>query len=153
MIWCFYSRGTHITNPHSHWLYKTCTGFTEPQLPAPGSDWVHAYSRWRESRFRYNEIRSRSHSHRSGRSRPSVCECAMCPIAHYIHDDTVDVINEPSRIVCVGRPPACAHFTARVGCSRRSDRGQHYNLTCRWSVAAAMTSTSPSMSMLLLESW
>ena len=29
---------------------------------------------------------------------------------------------------------------------------RHCNLTCRWSVAAAMTSTSPSMSMLLLVS-
>ena len=44
------------------------------------------------------------------------------------------------------------HFTLRVCCSRRSDRGRHCNLTCRWSVAAAMTSTSPSMSMLLLVS-
>ena len=45
-----------------------------------------------------------------------------------------------------------APTSLRVGCSRRNDRGRHCNLTCRWSVAAAMTSTSPSMSMLLLVS-
>ena len=45
-----------------------------------------------------------------------------------------------------------APTSLRVCCSRRSDRGRHCNLTCRWSVAAAMTSTSPSMSMLLLVS-
>jgi hypothetical protein len=45
-----------------------------------------------------------------------------------------------------------APTSPQVCCSRRSDRGRHCNLTCRWSVAAAMTSTSPSMSMLLLVS-
>ena len=45
-----------------------------------------------------------------------------------------------------------ANTSPQVCCSRRSDRGRHCNLTCRWSVAAAMTSTSPSMSMLLLVS-
>ena len=45
-----------------------------------------------------------------------------------------------------------APTSLRVCCSRRSDRGGHCKLTCRWSVAAAMTSTSPSMSMLLLVS-
>ena len=45
-----------------------------------------------------------------------------------------------------------APTSPQVCCSRRSDRGGHCNLTCRWSVAAAMASTSPSMSMLILVS-
>ena len=66
-------------------------------------------------------------------------------VPHYTHDDTVGVMSHL---------PSSASLTTslRVGCSRRSDRGRHCNLTCRWSVAAAMTSTSPSMSMLLLVS-
>ena len=69
----------------------------------------------------------------------------MCPIT-----PTMSGCNEPSPILCVAHMRAPTSL--RIGCSRRSDRGRHCNLTCRWSVAAAMTSTSPSMSMLLLVS-
>ena len=45
-----------------------------------------------------------------------------------------------------------APTSLRVCCSRRSDRGRHCKLICGSSVAAAMTSTSPSTSILLLVS-